>query len=285
MKSGIYKITIGGRFYIGSSNRLTSRKSAHYVALKNKTHPNVVMQRAFNKHGDFNFEVIAYYEESEIRKQEQILLDEFINHPNCMNICSDAISQLRTKEGRQKTIAMNKSRVWTEQSKQKLRSKAIGRKIDVSRRRSFNGTENPNAKLTDSQIAHIRKLREEGTIVADLANMFNVHRTTIQRTCRARGIKCGKRKWTEIQRNSIMQARARNPKCMSRDTGGDRNGRAKLNAAKVAIIKALIIKGVCCAQIGREHGVKPETIYSIKSGRSWSDVQPALLAEYGRTKL
>lgn len=54
-KSGVYKITIGKHFYIGSSQDVYSRKSSHLSKLKLKKHPNKYMQNVYNKYGKENF--------------------------------------------------------------------------------------------------------------------------------------------------------------------------------------------------------------------------------------
>lgn len=61
-KSGIYKITntANGKFYIGSSINLEERFYEHKWMLAKRTHPNPILQRAWNKHGadKFTFEIL-----------------------------------------------------------------------------------------------------------------------------------------------------------------------------------------------------------------------------------
>lgn len=83
MDSGIYKIKnkINNKFYIGSSINLKRRIYFHkYIARKN-IHSNKHFQRAWNKHGEENFEfiIILICEPFELLRYEQLLVDKL--HP------------------------------------------------------------------------------------------------------------------------------------------------------------------------------------------------------------
>ena len=58
MNSGIYKITINGKSYVGRATDLMSRKRWHRNKLKNGTHSNEYLQNAYNKYGEFHHEVL-----------------------------------------------------------------------------------------------------------------------------------------------------------------------------------------------------------------------------------
>jgi len=62
---GIYKITniTNENFYIGSSCRLSMRRSQHFKELKENKHCNRHLQNAYNKYGEenFKFEVLEYF--------------------------------------------------------------------------------------------------------------------------------------------------------------------------------------------------------------------------------
>jgi len=53
---------------------------------------------------------------------------------------------------------------------------------------------------------------------------------------------------------------------------GSRNGSAKLDENQVRKIHALILEGFTCSEIADSYDVHPETVRSIKSGKSWSHV-------------
>lgn len=52
-------------------------------------------------------------------------------------------------------------------------------------------------------------------------------------------------------------------------------GNASLSARQVAEIKRLLRDGTSAAEISRRYKVHYTTVYAIKSGRSWKNVQPA----------
>ena len=72
---GIYAIinNINGKIYIGSSKNLSSRKEWHFSRLKNNSHCNDYIQRAWNKYGEKNFEfkIIIYCKEEQLLNLEQ----------------------------------------------------------------------------------------------------------------------------------------------------------------------------------------------------------------------
>lgn len=74
-KSGIYKITINNKIYIGSSVDLYSRYSTHYSRLRRDIHENIHLQRAYNKYDKmFSFEVLETFEE--ISKKDLLIKEK-----------------------------------------------------------------------------------------------------------------------------------------------------------------------------------------------------------------
>lgn len=55
---GIYRIRIGNRSYIGSSMNLHIRRNQHLSDLKHNRHCNRFLQNAYNKHKEFEFEIL-----------------------------------------------------------------------------------------------------------------------------------------------------------------------------------------------------------------------------------
>jgi len=111
-KCGIYKITIGDKFYFGSSANLYNRAYQHLPELRHGRHKNRFMQRAYDKYKDINFEVILLCEPSERRELEQKLLQTCIDDKHCMNLT------LRT-EG-------PSGIVWTKEARKKMSEKMKG---------------------------------------------------------------------------------------------------------------------------------------------------------------
>ena len=79
MKSGIYKLTnlINGKFYIGKSLDVESRKYSHYYTLRRNKHGNAYLQRAWNKYGEDNFE-FSILEKEKKRKKKSLFFTEIV---------------------------------------------------------------------------------------------------------------------------------------------------------------------------------------------------------------
>ena len=68
--SGIYKITINNKMYVGFAKNLEYRKSRHYNALTGKKHINPYLQNAFIKYNEFKFEIIEECAEDVLEEKE-----------------------------------------------------------------------------------------------------------------------------------------------------------------------------------------------------------------------
>jgi len=68
---------INGKFYIGSTNNIGCRKSAHLSVLRKQKHHSAILQRAYNKYGEksFLFEIIEVTTEELRVEREQHYLD------------------------------------------------------------------------------------------------------------------------------------------------------------------------------------------------------------------
>jgi hypothetical protein len=75
MKSCIYEIWIGDYFYQGSTNNLARRMKYHESKLKDNKHQNIKMQRVYNKHQAFEYQVLVECEESLQYIYEQDYID------------------------------------------------------------------------------------------------------------------------------------------------------------------------------------------------------------------
>ena len=98
LKSGVYRIDLGGGwFYVGSAKNLVKRESQHRSDLRRGVHCNQIMQRAYDKYGQFSLSVLERYPVDEILQREQELLDANISDPNCANISPTAANCLGVK--------------------------------------------------------------------------------------------------------------------------------------------------------------------------------------------
>lgn len=85
LQSGIYKITniVNGKYYVGSTNRLSYRWYRHRLNLRNNNHTNLHLQNAWNKYGEdkFKFTVIEHCIEKDLFDRESIYLKECEKNP------------------------------------------------------------------------------------------------------------------------------------------------------------------------------------------------------------
>lgn len=81
INSGIYQIInlINNKRYIGSAYDLNSRCGRHFIDLKKNQHYNLILQRAYNKHGkeNFKFEILLYCDKKDLIFFEQRAMDSF----------------------------------------------------------------------------------------------------------------------------------------------------------------------------------------------------------------
>ncbi len=79
MKSGVYNIINlqDGKVYVGSSIDFTRRLDGHLKGLRQGKHPNVVLQRAWEKHGEqaFHFGLLTPCVEQDLISTEQFCID------------------------------------------------------------------------------------------------------------------------------------------------------------------------------------------------------------------
>lgn len=118
MESGVYQITneVNGKRYIGSAVNLEIRKKQHFQRLKKGDHPNIHLRRSCAKHGlgAFSFKVIVNCAAEHVLSWEQTALEGLMPE---FNICP--------------TAGSSAGRKFSEETKDKIRQKAIGRKYTI----------------------------------------------------------------------------------------------------------------------------------------------------------
>lgn len=90
MTCGIYRIyhKDTGKSYIGQSYNIEGRIRGHFKCLRNNTHINVHLQRAFNLYGESSFEtqIVEVCESSELTEKEQFWIDTALYYAGVYNI-------------------------------------------------------------------------------------------------------------------------------------------------------------------------------------------------------
>lgn len=171
VNSGIYKIQsirYPKRIYIGSAINLKRREKEHFRRLKVNEHPNIILQRHFNKYGkeDLIFTVIEIaHSSNDLIQIEQSYLDKENPH---FNIC--------------KTAGSSKGRAWTQEAKDK-RKRNRERKIKETGLDPLRPSEHSRALMRKSH----RKLHGE---TKDVENGFKIISETIKHEKRHVIAKC-----------------------------------------------------------------------------------------------
>lgn len=140
--SGIYQIlnVVSGDRYIGSAVKLKRRFKSHNSCLNLGKHPNIHLQRAYDKYGaeSFEFRVLEFVEDkTKLLEKEQGWIDWI--KPR-YNICVKAGSNLgrkfapKSEEYKANMSASMKGRVFTPEWRAKLSAWQIGRKMSPEAR-------------------------------------------------------------------------------------------------------------------------------------------------------
>jgi group I intron endonuclease len=184
--SCIYKISskLDGRLYIGSAIDFDKRKYEHLKRLRKGTHHSKKLQHFYWKYGEssLDFSIIELCEIDKLLEREQYWIDETKAYTKSgFNICPTAGSSL--------------GRILSEDTKNKIRDRAIGRKqtAEQVRNRSLKNTGKKRSKeavkltisvtqkLTYEQAEIIRMKLKNGFTQMQMAKEYKVCQRTISR--------------------------------------------------------------------------------------------------------
>jgi group I intron endonuclease len=196
----IYKIVniINNKIYVGSTVHYNIRIREHKYALKNNFHRNKILQKAWNKYGESNFK----FEILELLNENSTLEDILVTEQKYLN----SLKSYDRKIGYNinKTAGSNLGFKMPESAKQKLRHVNTGKKhsletrkkiseIQKGKKRKFisklktslkcRGENNKSAKINWEQVREIRKKRQEGKTLKQIALLFNLSETNISSIC------------------------------------------------------------------------------------------------------
>ena len=162
MKTGIYKITNkkNGKFYVGSAVYFYERWSRHKSLLKRNLHPNIHLQRAWNKQDpdDFVFEVIERCEREVLLEREQFWLDELKpfgkrGYNIAKNALHPMLGRTHTKEWRE-----NHSRIMSGEKHPMFGKRLSEKSIEQGRQTQIKNGKN---KGENNPMFGVRKFKEE----------------------------------------------------------------------------------------------------------------------------
>lgn len=143
--SGIYSIVnkVNGKKYIGSSININNRYKQHIAMLKRGRHHSIALQRAWDKYGKDQFElvIICMAPEEYLLKLEQKFLNSLFGD-NLYNISKDAVAWMKGRKHSPETLA-------------KMHTDRLGNKSRTGYPGHWKGQ-----KLSQEHIANMKKSRQ-----------------------------------------------------------------------------------------------------------------------------
>lgn len=236
MTCGIYRIYHKGtgKSYIGQSHNVEGRIRDHFKCLRNNTHVNTHLQRAFNLQGESSFEtqIVEVCQSSELTEKEQFWIDTALYYAGVYNLVLIAGPGRKgyksTLETRQKLSEIRKGKVRSEETRQKIRESNLGQKRSDefcakmrevtkgnSRRLGSTHSEETRLKLSKAlrgkklSIEHRRKLSE----ASSKRTLSEEHKAALSKANTGR-------KHSEESRRKMSETKKRryHEKCIARDT-------------------------------------------------------------------
>ncbi len=181
--SGIYRITcaVTGKIYIGSAVNLRRRWIDHRKHLRNNTHDNEKLQRAWNKYGGdaFTFEIIEFVLIPELlTTREQYWLDKvkpFGNKGlNMAKIAGSSLGIKRSPETREKLSALKRGKpgkTHTPEERERIRQRMRGNTHMIGKKFSPEHRAKISTALIGNKINLGRKLSSEHRAKIGAANL------------------------------------------------------------------------------------------------------------------
>lgn len=135
--SGVYKLTIGTKLYIGFSKNMRSRCQNHLCSLSHQTHDNWKLQKAWNEHKSANFEIVELTDDS---NRELYWIDFYKSNDDKfgynisygLKLSEDTKKKLRSfthsEETKQKISKAQIGRTHSPETKEKIRQSNLGKK-------------------------------------------------------------------------------------------------------------------------------------------------------------
>src|SRR5690242_6450435 len=132
MASGIYEIinTINGYRYIGSAVDINRRWRNHKSLLNQNQHPNIHLQRAWNKYGaeSFQFKIIEQCFAFALINREQYWIDKIKPQYNILPRAGNSLGLKHTDESKAKISKVHTGRKHAPETRLKMSAWQIGKK-------------------------------------------------------------------------------------------------------------------------------------------------------------
>jgi group I intron endonuclease len=187
-QSGIYKLIINNKSYIGSAKNIGIRLSKHLLDLERDNHHSIYLQRAWNKYQTISIEIIEFC--NNLIEKEQYYLDELKPEYNLCSIAQNCSGINRTDEHKNKIsqhhkdnkeyweeIYKNRNLKHTQETKNKISEKSKGKIFSKETRIKLSKAKS----LSEDVIKQIIKLRLEKVSLSNVAKMLGISRESVKK--------------------------------------------------------------------------------------------------------
>ena len=244
---GIYSIICrdNGKRYIGQTVDINKRRNEHFNMMSKGKHPNLHLQRAWDKGCAFDFEVIEECDKSELNDREIYWIAHFatMDMSKGYNLCAGGKSSL--------------GRVCSEETKRKISEGNKGKKLSEETIRKRTATLKKRLAEDPEFAERYRKQLSEN----QRGNRWN------------KGRPCPE--WLKEHNRKCMTGfvRSEEHKQKLRELySGEKSLTAKLKQEDVVRIRYRFLMGERQKDICKDYPVTPQTIYDIVRGRRWQSV-------------
>ncbi len=182
--SGIYKLLLNNKIYIGSAVNLYNRINLHKFQLLQNKHHNILVQRKFNKIKQLNYEIVELCNKEFLVEREQYYIDNLNPELNLNKFANSRLGSKLSKESidkRNKTIKDKGGFKHSEESKLKIGLAHLGTKRTEEIKLKTTGCNNPNSLFSNKDIKNILDLLSNNIMIKDIAKLYNCNRNTIAR--------------------------------------------------------------------------------------------------------
>ena len=167
IKSGIYKIINrgDGHCYVGSAVNLTKRKCNHWQELRNGTHRNIHLQRAWNKYGEemFHFQVVGKCSTERLLELEQEVMDHLKPEYNIEKTAQSSLGVRRRAETLAKMSAANIGKHLSPKTRTKMSKARMGHLVSQETKSRIScaliGRKHPQWRIDKNRYSHLGKKR------------------------------------------------------------------------------------------------------------------------------
>ena len=159
-QSGIYRIYFFGnnKSYIGLTKSFKARKNQHLRMLREGSHCNIHLQRAFNIHGEDNFriELIEECDKCDLDKKEKDYIEMYDSFKNGFNLTTGGENCNISEDVKKRISEKHKGKIVKEQTRKKLRDINLGKRLSKEHKNKIS-ISNQNRDLTKEQREQMSK--------------------------------------------------------------------------------------------------------------------------------